>query len=560
MSATRFEAIKTHLSFLDRIEREFRKSAESEPVRAGEHATVDQLNAQRFAQLHPEFQADIDSARDAIADHKLTLAALRTRRFQCLVRRDIADMKAAIATATALMDTAYVAFATALSHFQADPQQLAAGSKIEAMHRERVSRRNAAETIAGRAKRLRNRLARESEEYGALVSDVLPRSASMPASFGPAHLTAVNGYLDQLDANLASQLAQLASRHAATLEAQELIDTLHARMDVPTGTSPPSFSTQTAATLSGLLRPDVPTADEPLAALLSTASDPAAFRHREAWLVLWTAISATLGYSRNFAGSEINENMRAGGWIGAWVRQMERWSEKTIDAIGIEPGQLRSAVFQLQNTTAETRTGADMMLMLLVTLPSRCYCSVVNVQFKRPANDETVIDVDNKGWRQFDTLARLQTRSAGRFNAFHALFRNIEDGLATIPAVAVAVSKEILSRQPDLVGAPEKSKLPSRVPWTTNGDALPTALASALCLASNFATVADALAWMKTHNDVELPEYMVIQAVGEDTMGFEYAMRHAVDLGLNHVAEHAIGQDATCDDAGPDYERPGMGW
>lgn len=93
MSATRFEEIKTHLSFVDRIEWEFRKSAESEPVRAGEHATVDQLNAQRFAQLHPEFQADIDSVSDAIADHKRTLAALRTRRFQCLVRRDIADMK-----------------------------------------------------------------------------------------------------------------------------------------------------------------------------------------------------------------------------------------------------------------------------------------------------------------------------------------------------------------------------------------------------------------------------------------------------------------------------------
>jgi len=265
-------------------------------------------------------------------------------------------------------------------------------------------------------------------------------------------------------------------------------------------------------------------------------------------------------YSRCFVGSEINENMRAGGWIGAWVRQMERWSDKTIDNLGIEPGQLRSAVFQLQNTTAETRTGADMMLMLLVTLPSRSYCSVVGVQFKRPGNDEKVIDVDNKGWRQFDTLARLETHSAGRLNAFHALFRNVEDGLATIPAVAVSVSKEVLSRQPDFVGPPEKAKLPSRVPWEPNGDALPTALASALCLASSFATVADALAWMKTHNDVDLPEYMVIQAVGEDTMGFEYAMKHAVDLGLQRVDEHAIGQVETFDDDGPDYDRPGMGW
>ncbi len=102
--------------------------------------------------------------------------------------------------------------------------------------------------------------------------------------------------------------------------------------------------------------------------------------------------------------------------------------------------------------------------------------------------------------------------------------------------------------------------MPARVQWATNGDTSPTALASTLCLASNFATVADALARMKTHNDVELPDYMVIQTVGEDTIGFEYAMRHAVDLGLNGVTEHAIGQDATCDDADQDYARLGMGW
>ncbi|MDO8313311.1 MAG: hypothetical protein Q7T25_15370, partial [Sideroxyarcus sp.] len=209
--------------------------AEREPARAGEHATVAQLNAQRFAQMHPEFQAAIDAARDGIADHRLALAALRKRRFQCLVRRDISDAKTAIAIATATMDTACVALARALSHFQADPLQIAAGLTLEATHCERVSRRNAANSVAGRAKRLRDRLVRESEEYGALVIDILPRNSTWPSTFGPAHLTAVNGYLDQFDSNLANQLSLVASRHAAMLEAQEFIDTLHVRVDAPAG-------------------------------------------------------------------------------------------------------------------------------------------------------------------------------------------------------------------------------------------------------------------------------------------------------------------------------------
>jgi hypothetical protein len=226
-----------------------------------------------------------------------------------------------------------------------------------------------------------------------------------------------------------------------------------------------------------------------------------------------------LGYSRNCKGSNINENMRAGDWSRAWARQMERWGDAPLGALGVDGDQLRSVVFPLKNTDGETMTGEDMTLMLLVSLPERSYCSVVNVQFKRPVDDEKSINVDNKGWRQFDTLVKLENASGGRWKACHALFRNVENGLATIPAVAASLSRKVLSRQPGVALSPEQGKQPSRVPWEQNGDALPTALANALCNAASFATVEQAFVWMKSQNELNLPDYMVIQGIGDDPWG-----------------------------------------
>jgi hypothetical protein len=88
---------------------------------------------------------------------------------------------------------------------------------------------------------------------------------------------------------------------------------------------------------------------------------------------------------------------------------------------------------------------------------------------------------------------------------------------------------------------------------------LPTALANTLCNAASFATVEQVFRWMKSQNDLNLSDYMVIQAVGDEPMEFACAMAHGIELGFVGNAEYAVQKEAEPKASGPDFDRSDAG-
>lgn len=255
-----------------------------------------------------------------------------------------------------------------------------------------------------------------------------------------------------------------------------------------------------------------------LEALLEDALDPTNVPSADLWIALWTAIEASRYCAKRYA-SPSGEDAGTGQWCAAWEEQMKRWTTDTLAHLRIDSDGVSTAILRTHGVKAESQSGADVLLLVIVDLPGRTYCKAVGIQFKRGQAGAPLFPLRGDQAQQLKTLQRLSDASAMRWTALHAVFRAGAGVLDNLPAVRIDVTVAALARSArQLAAGATYSDVVRAVDWISIAEPLPTALVRELNdEAARFATCGEALDWYaNTTGTSNLPAYVLIQAVGAE--------------------------------------------
>jgi hypothetical protein len=263
-----------------------------------------------------------------------------------------------------------------------------------------------------------------------------------------------------------------------------------------------------------------------LAAQLEACTWPGLFHRRADWLVFWSALQAGVEYNNRADGNAANEGPKASWWCGQWQYAMAQWDRRALKALGLTPETIGNALFALEDSTMESRSGADVLIVLAIDDGQSRHCSVVGVQFKRGDENSSVISLSQSEGTQYDTIARHYLASARRWHGLYASLQRDGGGLSSVPAVAIETTfvPEQDSASTYTYEARRKATGSPSVDWTVHGESLATALATRLGGAgATFDSIDAAFDWAESSAIDNLPAYVLVQAVGESAQALHRA-------------------------------------
>jgi hypothetical protein len=276
---------------------------------------------------------------------------------------------------------------------------------------------------------------------------------------------------------------------------------------------------------------------------LEVCTWPHQFHSYADWFVFWSATKAGVEYSIRADGTTINEPPKVSWWCAGWLNAVKSWDISALANIGLNKSSVANALFMLENSKVETESGADVLIMLVVGEAGQQYCGVASIQFKRGTENSSLIALNQSYGRQYDALASKYWASNKRWRGIYASLQSDGGGLSSVPAVLIEdtfVPAQIDTGQYTYevrkAGIDEAS-----VDWTANGEALATALAT--CLSNRnavFGSVDEAFDWATNSNLDKLPDYVVVQTIGESELSLERARKRLGDLAAQSSQKYAL--------------------
>ncbi|WP_230023275.1 hypothetical protein [Massilia sp. Bi118] len=287
---------------------------------------------------------------------------------------------------------------------------------------------------------------------------------------------------------------------------------------------------RTRASLDALMRPHN---QSTLINQLKICTWPQQFYSYADWFVFWSATKAGVEYSVRADGTAVTEPPKVSWWCTGWLNAIKNWDIAALANVGLNKSSVGNALFMLENSKAETESGGDVLIMLTVAEGGKRYCGVASIQFKRGTESSTLIPLSQSNGRQYDALARKYWTSNKRWRGIYASLQPDGGGLSSVPAILIENTFEPsqISTGQYTYEMRKSGAGGASVDWTTNGEALATALAT--CLSNRdavFGSLDEAFDWAASGNLENLPDYVVVQTVGESELSLERAYKRLGDL------------------------------
>ncbi len=400
-------------------------------------------------------------------------------------------------------------------------------------------------------------VSRKVESRPDVVKMMAPQPSAAPHE-DPDH-AADREYLGKMETFAEREFDALVNQAMASEAAHELLDRIGVPPLRPCGTMPEPFRINTCHGLAQLLAHAPPQEEVARASLLlRRCTLPSQMRSPESWFLLWTGVGVLSGYAEQTDGNSANEAVKAERWCAAWHAQMASWSPQVAASVGLRKDELGTVTLPVAGGAGETATGADLILLLWVQRLGVNYCRAVSVQFKRADGDDRVLNVERNGWRQFDRLDEIESRSEGRWSAIYALLRDQPDALATVAAVPMKVARVALKRDQPKVSANAGQSKPRdfQLRWDECGRPMAVAMANVLCQpkAATYADVGVALAAMNELAQRDLRPYLIVQGIGVSARTIRQELARHRELlqrmGLDVDRERTLGRSRPAPDRG----------
>jgi len=498
---------------------------------AGQAATFDILMGRAFEMQHADLCTHLKTARTQTENARTELDQLSQLGFfgRFSAGKSLSQAKAEFANRQREEAIACKFVDDVKRDFYADITNKALVSDLEQQLDEAARRQFVANDIAKRVAVMQADLVRYEARFPGAPSSIsfpsLPLSGTDAAIVGKA-----GGVLDQIEASLAQMRQRLELVRPAAAKASAILDTFLADSRSARRPADESFVRRCRNSLDALTGVvNYPSLEQQLKA----CTWPDMFLRRADWLVLWSALQAGIEYNNLADGSAANEGPKVGWWCGQWQNAIAQWDRATLRALGLSQENVSNALFSLENTAMESRSGADVLIVLAVSDGNSHHCSIVGVQFKRGGENSCVIPLSQSDGTQYDALARHFQASNGRWHGLYASLQRDGGGLSSVPAVAIEAT--FVPAQQDISNftyeVRKNATDRSSVDWRVYGESLPTALATRLGGASAaFESVDAAFDWAEQNGINNLPAYVLIQAVGESARALYRASERVKNL------------------------------
>lgn len=262
---------------------------------------------------------------------------------------------------------------------------------------------------------------------------------------------------------------------------------------------------------------------------LAACRSPTNMKGRDIWLVLWTALAASVDFTREKAGLDLAETVFLVAWIEKWQFRMAAWPQSVCLALGVKsPADFGSFHLTIADKKAEGRSGADGILLIWDKRTSKGSCRVVSIQAKIVS--PTTLSVKQDGWRQFETLKRTsQENGAGLYLGLNPV-SDVLFGTIGIPLTTAVSQFDGAKDGTDASGDAVRGKY--GLAWQTCGQPFATALVETLFDPDVpvYSTPSAALKAVADSTGITVWDVLLIQGIGIDAQSIKRALSTDLEL------------------------------
>ncbi|PIG25473.1 hypothetical protein CLU93_5539 [Janthinobacterium sp. 35] len=521
------------IDYLDGVLHACAQEQDATRTPAGQAASFDVLMDRAFERRHSDLCTHLTATRTRLKNAHAEVDRLsRTGLFDRFIAgTSLRGAKAELAQRQREEGDAGKAVNDARREFHADFANQTRVIDLQERLDDAARRHRAALHIARRAAAMKVDLARHKTRFSGA-----PWCISFPSlpSYGTEDeiIGEADRVLDQAQEDLARLSQLLESTRPAAAKASEILRAFLHDSSLARRPAGQYVEQRSRSSLDLLTR----TAAVPsLEAQLKACTWPGFFHRRADWLVLWSALQAGVEYNNRADGNAANEGPKASWWCGQWQHAIAQWDRPALAALRLAPEMIGNALFALENSTMESKSGADVLIVLAINDGNSRHCSIVGVQFKRGDENSSVIPLSQSGGTQYDAIARHYRASGGRWHGLYASLQRDGGGLSSVPAVAIETT--FVPEQDNISSCTyevrKKATGSASVDWTIHGESLATALASRLGGAgATFDSIDAAFDWAENNGINKLPTFVLIQAVGESVQALYRAGARLRDLAV----------------------------
>lgn len=296
---------------------------------------------------------------------------------------------------------------------------------------------------------------------------------------------------------------------------------------------------------------------------LDSCALPLNMKERDSWLVLWTALAASIDFAREKSMLNEAETALFVAWLEKWQSRMANWPQEVADLLEVKsPGDFGTFRLTTADKGAERRTGADGILIIWDRRQGKSTCRAISIQAK--VSNSRTLSVERAGWRQFDTLA--QTAQA-HWSAVYLGFTRSLDPLVMTAGVPFKVARVQLekNRENATRNTPVSKASDYALEWPSCGQPFATALVETLfdSATPQFESPGAALQTIADSTGIKVWDFLLIQGIGINAMSIERAITQDLNL-LKHlgfdvarleVLRHQYEHDRRLKPSGHDRER-----